>query len=66
MYLYKKKRKRPGGQFFESDVWSYKIYRNGKVVRGSTGKKNYLDAKRFVKILEGRVAEDKPLPETSK
>jgi integrase len=65
-YIYRKKRKLPDGteEFYGS--YQYKIYDNGRVIRGSTGKYTESDARREVKKLEGNLASDQPLPETRK
>lgn len=45
----------------ESAVYWAKYYKNGKPIRESTGTIKYEDAKRFLKLKEGRVARGLPL-----
>jgi hypothetical protein len=66
MRIYRRKRKLPDGTIEEYGAYQYQIYDHGKPIRGSTEKYDLGEAKTFVKILEGRISEDKPLQDTRK
>ncbi len=48
-----------GSLYKRGDIWWVKYYQNGKSIRESTGTEKEAEAKRFLKLREGQVAQGK-------
>lgn len=59
--IYKPKYKDRDGETRESAVYWIKYYKNGRPIRESSGSSKHEDAKRLLKIREGRAAQGLPL-----
>jgi hypothetical protein len=48
-----------GSLFKRGNLWWVKYYQNGRPIRESTGSQRETEAKRFLKLREGQVAQGK-------
>lgn len=64
--LYRKKRKRPDGNVYEESIWQMKYYDNGREYRESSETDDLRKAKTKLKLREGAVANDRPIPKNTR